>query len=140
VASARAESWGGEVNEFNPTAKQLVQLYTAMPTIWPDFDPQATLEQGPDGVVEISSYCLSFSLGFPPHCVIATDLQIVTQADGWTEFTIPDGFVAIVDAEGDLVALVPDRIALVHPERKLVDLLVAMLSAVANNARPVQRG
>lgn len=80
----------------------------------------------------------NFALDFHVHCLFETDLTLVRrEEDGTNKYDdligdIPEGFVAIMDAEMDLVALVPDREGLINPPRRLPALIAALLSAAAD--------
>lgn len=45
----------------------------------------------------------------------------------WPEGWDPTGWAMIIDAENELVAIVPDRIGLTNPDRRLPEVLQAIL-------------
>jgi hypothetical protein len=92
----------------------------------PEPPPVAVKRAAPDGVVYA-------------HCVYEARVRVTRDADD--PFTIdgapggrlPSGFAAVLDAEGDLVALVPDVPGLVNPNRPLPELVAGILNWVAAN-------
>jgi hypothetical protein len=74
----------------------------------------------------------TFELDFPVYCIFDPHLQVISDDGNWDDYHIPKGCVAIIDAEMEVVAYVPDKIALESPDRKLAPLLVQVLEAAAN--------
>lgn len=79
-----------------------------------------------------------FHLDFPLNCAYETDLQIVRREQEWPEFEIPQGFVALVDAEMELIALVPDKLALVEPNRMLPEVLLELLNKAGDSGKALE--
>jgi hypothetical protein len=87
-------------------------------------------------------FSYSFRLGWTTRCLFESELSVVRDPEGYgsvdgfgeshgtgTRTPLPPGFAALVDAEGELVAFVPDRPGLVEPTRMLPELLRDLLDA-----------
>jgi hypothetical protein len=64
-----------------------------------------------------------FKLKWPAHCVWESRISV----DRGLEY---GNHAALLDAEGDIVALIPDRVALVNPDRRLPELLADLLNQI----------
>jgi hypothetical protein len=77
------------------------------------------------------------------HVVYESTVRVDRRESWWPPMPMPDGLdgdthgairlVAVIDAENDLVAYVPDRPGLVNPDRPLPELLAALLTEAADH-------
>jgi hypothetical protein len=74
-----------------------------------------------------------FELDWPANCVWETQVSVVRGENAFvcnedSKMFMPSGFAAIIDAECDLIAIVPDIVGLVQPDRRLPELLAQFLN------------
>lgn len=80
-----------------------------------------------------------FRLTFHAHAAFEAELIVVRDSEfeqvradaGMTHVDIPAGCAAIIDAERELVAIVPDVVGLVNPVRRLPELVCEILNEAA---------